>query len=396
MNMDNEFWKWVDGHMADDPRALWLKYGKTHAEAIVQVECRRRFGKKLAATLLRVPHWYFPSTLAGEQSTSDRLAAFHARLVPECGRMADLTAGLGIDALHCAAVASEVTAVEMDASKTDALRGNMELAGVDNVGVVCADCREWLSDYKGERLDMAFIDPARRDKAGGRVFALADCEPDVVAMLPQLQRVCRRLLVKMSPMLDISSVLADLPACVRIFALGTPTECKELLALVDFDHAPSQADDIAIEAATVCADGAVHEFRCTRSEEMVADAVYGVPRAGDWVCEPYPAVMKAGAVRMVSQRFGLQKLAPNTHVYFAPERVDGFPGEQRRVVEVLPYASKVLKRFRSKYPRIAVAARNFGLSADVLRAKLAVQDGPDYRLLAVTDIAGTKHLIVLQ
>ncbi|MDE6043720.1 MAG: hypothetical protein K2G07_09305 [Muribaculaceae bacterium] len=271
----------------------------------------------------------------------------------------------------------------------------MREAGADNVEVVQGDCREWLAHYDGECLDMAFVDPARRDAAGGRVFALSDCEPDVVAMLPLLREKCRRVVVKMSPMLDISSVLEALPACVRIFSLGTPTECKELLALLDFDHEPKTADEIAIEAVTVGPD-ATHTFRCTRAEELVADAVYGVPRAGDTVCEPYPAVMKAGAVRMVAQRYGLQKVAPNTHVYFSATPAPAFPGEQRRVVEVLPWASKVLKRFRNKYPRIQVATRNFGMSAEALRKKLDVADGGTMRLLAVTDISGERHLIVLE
>ena len=114
---EHEFWEWVDEHAADDSKKMWLKYGKTHAEAIVQVECRQRFGKKLAATLLRVPQWYFPSVLSGEQATGDKLAAFHSRLVPECARMADLTAGLGIDVLHCSGIASHIIAVEKDSEK---------------------------------------------------------------------------------------------------------------------------------------------------------------------------------------------------------------------------------------------------------------------------------------
>ncbi len=126
------------------------------------------------------------------------------------------------------------------------------------------------------------------------------------------------------------------------------------------------------------------------------DAVYGVPRAGDYVCEPYPAVMKAGAVRLVAQRYGLHKLAANTHAYFGIACPDGFPGEKRRVEQVLPYASKVLKRFRKDYPRIEVAVRNFGMSAEALRAKLGVGQGGGKRLLAVTDIANEKWLIVLE
>lgn len=387
--------QWIAAHAADDVKTLWLKYGRDREFEITQVECRRRFASKLAATLTRYPRWLFPSVLSGEQSTGDRLAAFHARLVPECARMADLTAGLGIDVLHCAAVASHVTAVEMDPDRADILRHNLAGAGVGNVDTVCADCRRWLEEYNGPRLDMVFVDPARRSADGGRVFALSDCEPDVTAMLPQLRRVAHAVLVKMSPMLDISSVLESLPECVRIFALGTPAECKELVALVDFEHPAPSRDEVAIEAVTVAPDGIV-EFRCTRGEELVADAVYGRPRPGDWLCEPYPSVMKVGAVRLVSERFGLQKLAPNTHVYFAPEHVAGFPGEQRRVVDVLPFASRVLKRFRREYPRIDVAVRNFGIGADALASRLGVKNGGGKRLMAVTDAGNEKLLIVLE
>lgn len=395
MERDNQFWEWVEQHAASDPHTLWIKYGKTHADAIVQVECRRKFGKKLAATLQRVPRWYFPSVLAGEQSTSDALAAFHARLVPEFARMADMTAGLGIDAVHCAAVANHVTAIEIDAAKADSLRENAAAAGIENIEVVNVDCRDWLKNYSGPKLDIIFMDPARRATDGSRVYGIADCEPDLLQMLPELREKTHTLLVKLSPMLDVAAVLDALPDCVRLIALGTPTECRELLAYIDFEHPAASRDAVVVDAITIGAD-LRSEFRCTRAEEQVADAVYGRPRVGDWVCEPYPAVMKVGAVRLVSERYRLQKLAPNTHVYFAPERLDHFPGEQRRVAEVLPYASKVIKRFARRWPRINVAARNFGISADALRAKLSVADGGNLRLLAVTDLANERILLVLE
>lgn len=395
-NYTEESEKWISAHSDADEKTLWLKYGREREFEIVQIECRRRFRSKLAATLTLCPRWLFPSVLSGEQSTGDRLAAFHARLVPECASMVDFTSGLGIDVLHCASVASEVTALELDSERAAILEENLRRAAVDNVRVECADCRTWLADYSGPRIDVAFIDPARRASDGGRVFALADCEPDVTAMLPALREKVGTLLLKMSPMLDISAVLQSLPECVRIFALGTATECKELLAVVDFEHPAVDCCDVGVEAVTIGADGAADTFRCTRGEEMEADAVYGCPRAGDWLCEPYPAVMKTGAVRLVAHRFGLQKLAPNTHVYFAPQRVAGFPGTQRRVAEVLPYASKVIKRFRRSYPRIDVATRNFGMSAEALRSRLGVRGGDGMRLLAVTDVAGERLLLVLE
>ena len=78
-----EFFEWIAAHASDDVAKLRLKYGREYGDAIMQIECRRKFGKKLEQTLASFPDFYFPSVLAGEQSTSDLLASFHASLTPE-------------------------------------------------------------------------------------------------------------------------------------------------------------------------------------------------------------------------------------------------------------------------------------------------------------------------
>ena len=65
-------------------------------------------------------------------------------------------------------------------------------------------------------------------------------------------------------------------------------------------------------------------------------------------------------------------------------------------MEVLPYASRVLKRFAKQYPAINVATRNFGMSADALRNKLGVRDGGPLRLYGITNSKGEKMLVVVE
>ena len=120
----------------------------------------------------------------------------------------------------------------------------------------------------------AFIDPARRDANGGRVFSLADCEPDVTAMLPSISKICRRLIVKMSPMLDISHTINALDGCSQIISLGTATECKELIAVKDFDR---KSSEIEIKGITLLPDG-ISDFSYTKEEEQGATMPnYSIP-----------------------------------------------------------------------------------------------------------------------
>ena len=159
---DSTFWTWVDRHINDDPTTLRLKYpsakdGIDYPLAITQIECRRKFGKKLKTTLEAVPHFLFPTRLAGEQSTSDRLADFHASLVIPGRDLMDMTAGLGIDAMHCSKVCSSVIALERNCNVADALTINSRQAGCDNLSVVCCDSREYMESALMKDVATIFI-----------------------------------------------------------------------------------------------------------------------------------------------------------------------------------------------------------------------------------------------
>ncbi len=122
MTLPDDFWDWVDSHADDDPSRLRLKYGAARALEILQVEARRRHRTRLAEALKLRPRLLVPTSLAPEQASSWALASWHASLVPEGSRVADLTAGLGIDLLALSGRASAVTAVERDPAVADALR----------------------------------------------------------------------------------------------------------------------------------------------------------------------------------------------------------------------------------------------------------------------------------
>lgn len=388
--------KFIAGHLSGDTAALRLKYAGRMADAaldaaLVQIDGRRRFGKKLARTLAAFPDFYFPSLLAGEQSTSDLLAEYHASLIGEGDSVVDLTSGLGIDVLHLAARASRACAVERNPALTEALRYNAEGLGVRNLTVVDADCRDFVRECR-ERYDVAFIDPARRAADGSRVFSLADCEPDVCAMLSDLRRICRRLIIKASPMLDVSAACVALglvPA--EVVALGTPTECRELDFIVDFDN---QSEESLLKAVTI---GGGEPFSFTRTGEREAP----VPEfsdacgAGDMIFEPYPAVMKLAPFRLLAARYGLKAFGPGTHIYYKESPAAGFPGRAFVVEEVLPYASKVIKRFARRWPVAEVAVRNFGTSAESLRGRLGIRDGRGgVRVYGITAFDSARRLIV--
>ena len=402
--MDSDFFSWIERHLNDDPKSLRLKYsGKSgtidYAAAITQIECRRKFGKKFAATLAADPQFIFPTVLAGEQATSDLLASYHSSFVAEGMEACDLTAGLGIDVWHAAARASKVVAVELDHERAEALRVNAETMEATNVEVVEGDCSAFLESCieSGRRFASVFIDPARRSHDGGRVFALADCAPDVVNLMPRIGQICDLLIIKASPMLDIAHTVAALtPRPLSVIAVGVPTECRELLILVDFR---ANVPEPVIEAVTLTGEASearTFSYMASAERDCEAPEAMGPLQPGDYIYESSPALMKSGAYKLVGKAYGLRGFHANTKLYASDKRVDDFPGSVYKVVEVLPYASRVLKRFARTYPQINVAVRNFGVGAEALRSKLGVRDGGSLRLYGLTDARGEKVLAVVE
>lgn len=394
--INDKFWEWVEHHMNDNPIKLRLKYaavndGFDYDAAITQIECRRRFSKKLAETLSNTPKFYFPNKLSGEQSTSDRLAGFHTMLI-KGKTMIDLTAGLGIDALHCSRMCDSMTAIERSQELADALIYNARQTGCENITVICDDCRDIIKG-SDKIYDTIFIDPARRATDGSRVFSLNDCEPDVTAMLPELEHICKRLVVKMSPMLDISHTIGALKGCKKVISLGNITECKELIAVKDFDGKDNE--QTLIEAVTLM-EGKTISFSYTNDEENIAKTpTYSLCVAGDYFYEPYPSVMKTGASKLLANRYGLDAFHPNSRLYHSQKLVEDFPGTVFKIEKVIDFSSKFLKRFKNEYPKINIATRNFGMNAEELKKKLGVKDGGEKRLMGLCDNNNLRKLIVL-
>ena len=358
-------------------RILRAKGDRQELDKILQDECRRRASQKLAATLSLAPGFRFPTALSAEQASADSVAEFHASLLPDGLRVVDLTCGLGIDAFHLARKARSVVAIDMDSTVADAIAGNAEALGLDNVVGVNADCRDWLAGQEAGSFDVAFIDPARRAADGSRLYSLSQCVPDVTSMLESIQRVCTRLIIKASPMLDVAKSLAELPGVTDVYAVGTRAECKELL----FDITFGSSVKPAIHAVTV------GEGRLTSGSDDVPAVYASELMVGDILGEPWPAVMKIrprGAI-------GGEQLHPSTFLFRNPS--SGFQGNRYEVVRVEEFSSSNLRRLAREGVEASVAVRNFPLTADQLRQRLKARESSETRLMATT-LAPNRQILV--
>lgn len=337
------------------------------------------------------------------------------------GRIADLTGGLGVDSWAFSEVAEEVLYNEMNPALAAAARHNFKALGVTNIFIKNSEATsDSLKDIFGDfRPDVIFLDPARRDSAGKKVFLLEDCSPDVLKILPELFGISRFVLLKLSPMADITMAVERLDRTYEeylekasgkgwngqwvreVHVVASGGECKELLILLDGEWNEGYS-------LTCREDGKTLTFK---PEEITkAKASYPDSTFARIIFEPGKSLTKAGVFNAICERFGLVKLARFTHLYTISEPLSDSESEQRTaplkdfgkvfyVKEILPLNKSSMKDVGKRYPHSEVSAKNIPMSSDELRTRLKVKSGDDAHIFGVrieTPYNEDNYLIVTE
>lgn len=384
-------------HADEDVHRLLLQAGQypgvDMAEAVTQIEGRRTARVKL-------PSWadneriVFPPRLAMEQCSSEATARYKARLcgerLPQDGRphtLTDLTGGLGVDCAFMSAAFDDVTYVERQPHVAAVAAHNFGCLGCTAIHPLTGDGVALLDSLPTQ--DWIFLDPARRDGAGRKVVALADCEPDVARLEDTLLAHAQRVMVKCSPMLDISLACEQVKSVREVHVVGVRGECKELLFVLDREAALA---DYKTPCPITCVNLPEGQpFVFTREEEAANPCP--LSEVGHYLYEPDVTLMKAGTFRLPTSRFGVQKLHINTHLYTSDTLKRTFPGRIFEVKEVVGFGKKELRRLTDNLQQANLAVRNFPQSVDALRHKLHLAEGGDDYLFATTTKDGEHRII---
>ena len=341
--------------------------------------------------------------------------------IPSRGKVADLTGGLGVDSWAISEVAEEVLYNEMNPALAAAARHNFKALGVTNIFIKNSEATsDSLKDIFGDfRPDVIFLDPARRDSAGKKVFLLEDCSPDVLKILPELFGISRFVLLKLSPMADITMAVERLDRTYEeylekasgkgwngqwvreVHVVASGGECKELLILLDGEWNEGYS-------LTCREDGKTLTFK----PEEITKAKAGYPDStfARIIFEPGKSLTKAGVSNAICERFGLVKLARFTHLYTISEPLSDSESEQRTaplkdfgkvfyVKEILPLNKSSMKDVGKRYPHSEVSAKNIPMSSDELRTRLKVKSGDDAHIFGVrieTPYNEDNYLIVTE
>lgn len=390
--VDEAMFSYIAEHADADTYKLLLKaepnlsFDKSFA--ILQIECRHRAKNKIPQ-LLKHEKFLFPKAISAEQCTHETVAQFHESLFGISDNVLDMTMGLGVDDYYISQCAKSVIAIELDKEIAEVGAYNFALLA-PNVKVVNANSVEYLKRLSEERFDAIYIDPARRGDGGKRLYGFADCQPDVLSLLPLIKQHCSRLFIKASPMLDVTQSMRELGENLSdVWAVSVKNECKELLYKLDFEDVPS-----SVKLHAMNYDGSQWQrFESQINNHKAVLAKFDINNAR-FLHEPNASIMKLGCYDAVEQAFGAPQLAPNSHLMVSDKPVAEFPGRRFKILEIIPFKDKEIKLLPKRYPQLNIATRNFRLSAEALKKRLRTQDGGDIYLFATT-LANKEQVLII-
>lgn len=379
----------VQEHLHEDVSALALRLGRfSHLNASVVL-------KQVAgyqSLLKKVPTWasnpdlIFPDSLPLEQCSSEATAKYKASILPSTiERLADLTGGLGVDFAFMAAGKAKALYMERREDLAQIAVENFCALGLSQAEVLHGDGPVLLK----EPFDLLYLDPSRRDAKGGKVVALSDCEPDIAGIKATLFTFAPLVMVKLSPMLDISMSLKQLPETTQVHVVSVDGECKELLFLLS---AENLVQEPRIFCVNLRSNAPSQLFDFTRSDEQsVLCRLAEAPQ--QFLYEPNASLLKAGAFSILTQSFDVHKLHPNSHLYTSGSLIPDFPGRAFAIDSVFPLHSKELKAHLGSLTNANITTRNFPETVAQLRKKTKLKEGGDTYLFATTLLDGRKVLI---
>lgn len=355
---------------------------------------------------IKAPLWWenlalaYPFSVSVEQGSSQKTALLKQRIIKElfnnlpdsdtpCSIItADLTGGMGIDSYFISQIASKHYYFERTKELCEATEYNFSQLGATNIIVsnrdVTADGCAVLKELAQKEISLVYIDPARRTATGDKAILLQDYEPNVIDLQEYLFAISRFVLIKVSPMADIKLNLKYLPNTRTVYIVTVDNECKELLFLLDREHSGAEPLIDVVQKDNVT---------LLLSEEENATATY-TSTPGKYLYEPGKGMLKAGAYKLISERYRCRKLAVSTHLYTSDEEINDFPGKTFCIEEVIPFNKKSLKEVAKRFPKADLTARNFPMDTNALKKLSGIKDGGSHHIFAVTLHNGEKVLII--
>jgi len=381
--LNTEIQEFINSNLTTDINALLLKGTKfpnvTTAEIVSQIESKKRCLKKLP-TWFNTHNIYYPNKLNIEQTSSEITAKYKSELI-NGNTLIDTTGGFGVDSYYFSKQFKLVTHCEINSELSTIVNHNFKEFNCNTIEVLNNDGISFLKT-KNNVFDWIYIDPSRRNEKKGKVFFLEDCFPNVPEHLDLLFRYAKNIMIKTSPLLDISVGIKTLNHVKTLHIIAVNNDVKELLWILEKDC----TNPISVKTINI-KKNSFEKFNFNLNE-IGYEVSYSQPL--QFLYEPNATILKSGGFNQVSKKFNIKKLHQHSHLYTSEDKIE-FPGRCFKIENVIIYSKKNIKRLGIN--KANITTRNFPESVTQIRKKYNIKHGGDLYLFFTTAFNNKKVVI---
>lgn len=362
--LDKEVQKYITNNLSSDLSEIRLKKSPfknvTSLEIVQQIQ-----GKKIALTkfpfLNKQKNIIYPPHINLEQASSQSTALFKQKII-KGEKGIDLTGGTGIDSYFISEYAKEFYFIEPDVNLMDLVIHNFHALNRAHINFINNTAENFL-DQNQDFFNFIYLDPSRRDENKNKKFLLEDLFPNILQIRDILTNKSTNVYIKLSPLLDIQKTIEQLNLS-DIYILAVKNEVKELLVKLN----PQTSFNTNPHIHCFNLETFQPEFSFYKDEEKnITNVVFSSPEK--YLFMPNNSILKSGAFKLISLRFNLKKLHPNTHLYTSDNFIENFPG---RFFEIIETDFSPSKNIHNKYN---IINRNYPLNTEQIKKKYSIKEG---------------------
>lgn len=324
-------------------------------------------------TLYSTKNIYFPPSINLEQASSEAAANYKSSLV-KGKTLIDLTAGFGIDTMAFAKNFEKVYHIEQNPELSEIVQHNAQILA-PNLETYTGTFQSFFETNPESKFDVIYLDPARRNSSG-RKFILEDLEPNILEWIPTFFEKSNKIIIKLSPLLDITSTLQQIDSISEIHIVALKNEVKDFLLIIDKNCSTKNP---LIKAINL--ESKQPEFSFNFEDEYNSNANFGTVQ--QYIYEPNVAILKTGAFKLLSEKFNLHKLHQNTHLYTSNELMNEFPGKIYSVEKHINHPKKEIIKSKAN-----LLVKNYNQAIDIVKKKFKITDGGETTLIFTQSIDG--------
>lgn len=357
--LKQEIQNYINANLKADLHSLLLKkspFPELSMQEIVQQIKGKQVAEKKFPFLLK-EGIIFPPQLNMEQSSSEKTALYKSKIL-KGKKFIDLTSGFGIDAYYLSQNFEDITLIEQNTELLEIVEHNWNTLG-KKARFINQKLEDFLNENQ-EDFNTIYLDPARRDQNKNKVFLLEDLSPNILEIQEKLLSISEQVIIKLSPLIDLKYLVSVLPNIFRLDIIALKNDVKEVVAFLSGEH------NKEIICNCVNLESGESDFSFTFRDEENALSEYSEPEKFIYI--PNNSILKAGIFNLISEKFGVKKLHPNTHIYTSSEKILDFPG---RIFEMEIIDSKKIKK-KEQYNLIS---KNYPLKPEEIKKKYGLKDG---------------------